>query len=446
MRYWLLSLLKRVGLMKAQGHITITRARKGDTGAVGISYRVSYWQSGKEYRNDLLNTTASERFIDICVNMPISMIGDSNFKAYQCVVTHTSSSSVPLGTSGYWTAVNNLKPLVSPLILANKIVADYIDVDTLYVKHLNGADGTFTGNLSAAGGTFKGTLTVYNASNAVVARIGDSALYSNVLYPFYIGGTTPNNAVTKIDSTGKITTTNIVANGGKIGNFSIDDGLWLTAKGNNYSMGFSAAAFDLECSNDAISPGYFNGSSYLEYNTVQNSLFYVCGYETAYYSSARRVVASIKAAVTNPNKYPLRFRTVGIEIEASGATPYSQVPQYGYTRYGNFSIVATAGKMLGWRPEIRALSAGGTLYAADCVVVVTGDGTIYFPSTPEDGQTYFIFMLDKYSVTLNFNGKNCFRTTEGTKTTQSHSSFVGLDIITYSAIRNEWEMISMDSN
>ena len=426
--------------MKAQGHITVTRARKGDTGAVGISYRVSYWQSGKEYRNDLQNTTASERFIDICVNMPISMIGDSNFKAYQCISTHTSDDTTnTLGRAGLWTAVNNLKPLISPLILANKIVADYIDVDTLYVKHLNGADGTFTGSLSAASGTFRGTLTVYNASNAVVARIGDSALYSNTLYPFYIGGNTPDNAVTKIDSTGKITTNNIVANGGKIGNFSIDNGLWLTSKGENYSMGFSAAVFDLECNNEAMSP--INHSSYLTYNTVQNSFFNVSGYEQAYYSSSRRVVASIKAAVTNPNKYPLRMRVVGAEIEASGASPYSLEPQNGYTRYGNFSIVAKAGKMLGWRPEIRAINSDATLYPADCFIVVSGSCTITFPTSPEDGQTYFILIMAKYNITLNFGSKQCWRNGSGYGTKQNHSSLSsGIDIITYSANRDEWIM------
>ncbi|MGM9737828.1 MAG: hypothetical protein ACI3ZT_05375 [Candidatus Cryptobacteroides sp.] len=135
----------------AQGRITVHRRPKdGEQGEVGISYRVSYWQSGKQYRNDLsLTGGQSQRFVDICVNKPLSLIGDSDFKAYQCIQTHTSTDSIPLGASGYWTTINNLQPLVTPLILAKKIVADYIDVDTLYVKHLDAADGVFNGSFSA---------------------------------------------------------------------------------------------------------------------------------------------------------------------------------------------------------------------------------------------------------------------------------------------------------
>lgn len=44
-------------------------------------------------------------------------------------------------------------------ITTGKISAERIDVDKLYVKHLSGADGTFTGELSAAGGTFTGSLS-----------------------------------------------------------------------------------------------------------------------------------------------------------------------------------------------------------------------------------------------------------------------------------------------
>lgn len=44
-------------------------------------------------------------------------------------------------------------------ITTGTVSANRIDVDNLWVKHLNGADGTFTGTLSAANGTFTGTLS-----------------------------------------------------------------------------------------------------------------------------------------------------------------------------------------------------------------------------------------------------------------------------------------------
>lgn len=188
-------------MAKAQGHITVRRRPKdGEQGEVGISYRVSFWQSGKKYHYDLnLTGGATERIIDICVNKPLSLIGDSGFKAYQCIRTHTSSDSIPLGDANYWTAVNNFQPLVSPLILASKIVADFIDVDTLYVKHLNAADGTF-----------KGTISVYNSSGTLIAKLGD------VTYPLWLGGTTAANAVTKVKADGELITSKIKATGGSV--------------------------------------------------------------------------------------------------------------------------------------------------------------------------------------------------------------------------------------
>lgn len=43
------------------------------------------------------------------------------------------------------------------------IKADYVDVDSLMVKHLDGADGTFSGELKAAKGTFSGTISANGA-------------------------------------------------------------------------------------------------------------------------------------------------------------------------------------------------------------------------------------------------------------------------------------------
>lgn len=415
----------------AQGHITVRRKPKdGNQGEVGISYRVSFWQSGKNYHNDLhLTGGATERIIDICVNMPLSLIGDSNFKAYQCVQTHISSNDIPLGASGYWTAVNSLQPLVSPLILANKIVADYIDVVNL------AANDAFISALTV------NKLTVKNG-NSIIAKIGDMENYTvngvSGKYPFWMGGATPEDAVTRIDSTGKLTTANIVAKGGKIGNFSIDSGLWLTASGNGYSMGFSAAAFDLQSNSIAITP---QDTSHITRSLTQSSHVCFAGYEDADSSSSERLLAYMHARVNNPNDYPIMYRNVALEVEASGSIKYSINLSSGYRRKGNFSIVSLGGKFLGWRPEIRAINSNATLYPADCVVVVSGNCTITFPTSPEDGQTYFIFIMAQYNITLDFGSKSCWRNGEGYGNKQYHSSLKsGIDIITYSANRDEWIM------
>lgn len=46
--------------------------------------------------------------------------------------------------------------------------ADYIDVENLKVKHLNGADGTFSGELKAATGTFTGGVVTNSDGNRIV--------------------------------------------------------------------------------------------------------------------------------------------------------------------------------------------------------------------------------------------------------------------------------------
>lgn len=111
-------------------------------GPVGLTYRTSSWASGVEYRNDA-GRSGEPRYIDICFNMPVSMIGETGFEAYKCTRTHISdSANIPLGASGYWEKVNNMQPIITALVLAAKIRADYIDVgsiaaDQAFIQTLN---------------------------------------------------------------------------------------------------------------------------------------------------------------------------------------------------------------------------------------------------------------------------------------------------------------------
>lgn len=107
-----------------------------------------------------------------------------------------------LNLSGYVT-INSLKAggtttIDGGRITTGKVAAERIDVDNLWVKHLNGANGTFSGSLSAATGTFSGSLeaasgtfTELTASNGAVkftdnninicgAEIGYVSYYSQV--------------------------------------------------------------------------------------------------------------------------------------------------------------------------------------------------------------------------------------------------------------------------
>lgn len=81
-------------------------------------------------------------------------------------------------------------------ISTGKINAARIDVDNLYVKHLSGADGTFSGTLSAANGTFNGTLSAgtVNASTITGGTINGSSISGTTISGGYISGSSISGA------------------------------------------------------------------------------------------------------------------------------------------------------------------------------------------------------------------------------------------------------------
>ena len=61
-----------------------------------------------------------------------------------------------------WKSIQEYPLLGTQLLLARKIDADLIDVDNLRVKHLDGADGTFTGDLKSGSVNIAGGKTLLN--------------------------------------------------------------------------------------------------------------------------------------------------------------------------------------------------------------------------------------------------------------------------------------------
>lgn len=169
----------------AQGHITVRRRPKdgldglngkdgkdgaqGPQGIAGCMYRYTVWESGREYRNDSALTSGT-RIIDVVTTMAVSVGQTSSIRVYMCKTTHTSAAATKpaSGTSWqtYWTQMNSLAPTVTPLLLTQKLAAEYIDVksiaadsgfiENLYVKHLKGADGDFSGTITATKGKIGG--------------------------------------------------------------------------------------------------------------------------------------------------------------------------------------------------------------------------------------------------------------------------------------------------
>ena len=110
----------------------------GVFGVDGLSYRYSKWAAGVEYRNDnnpYYRDSDGKGFIDVVLTETLSMYDPNDDttrpKAYICRKTHTSGDPVPLAVGEYWAQVNPMAPILSALVIADRIKANFIDVEDL---------------------------------------------------------------------------------------------------------------------------------------------------------------------------------------------------------------------------------------------------------------------------------------------------------------------------
>lgn len=115
----------------------------GVFGDSGLTYRYTTWQTEVEYRNDnnpFYRDSEGKGFIDVVFRNDLTVWNPSTDPgnppaAWICKQTHTASSDKPLPSDGqsnlYWTAMNSMAPILTALVLANKIKANAIDVGNL---------------------------------------------------------------------------------------------------------------------------------------------------------------------------------------------------------------------------------------------------------------------------------------------------------------------------
>lgn len=134
----------------------------GVKGDAGLSYRYSKWAAGVEYRNDnnpFYRDAQGRGIVDVVYRDDITIwdpATDPNNPpdVYLCLKTHTSGNTTVTAQNIYalpasgqsnaaWSAYNSMKPIVTALVLANKIKANAIDVGNL------SADESFITNLVA---------------------------------------------------------------------------------------------------------------------------------------------------------------------------------------------------------------------------------------------------------------------------------------------------------
>ena len=122
----------------------------GVKGDAGLSYRYSKWAAGVEYRNDnnpFYRDAQGRGIVDVVYRDDITIwdpATDPNNPpdVYLCLKTHTSGNTTVAAQNIYalpasgqsnaaWSAYNSMKPIVTALVLANKIKANAIDVGNL---------------------------------------------------------------------------------------------------------------------------------------------------------------------------------------------------------------------------------------------------------------------------------------------------------------------------
>ena len=173
--------------------------RPGLQGLQGCVVRTSEWAAGVEYRNDSQLDTPAVRYIDV-----VLVRNDSNatgWDAYQCLQTHTSSSTLTYANTQYWEKfAQNVSTIFTSLIIAKNAKIRFLQGNQLLIEK---EDGTVTAGLSGS------------TSGARVRM--------------WAGSPTPDNAPFRVDEYGNLTATKADISGtinaadGTIGGFNITD-------------------------------------------------------------------------------------------------------------------------------------------------------------------------------------------------------------------------------
>lgn len=210
---------------------------KGDQGVQGIQgciIRSSEWKTGVTYRNDE-SLTSGTRYIDIVAKKNTSPSSLYGWDMYMCKSTHTSSSSNGPGNTTYWTAVNEMAPIFTSLIIAKNASIDFVQGNELIIKDSN--------------------------NNVVVGLTGGSSKEAGTTpVRIWAGGNVPGNAPFRVDQNGNLVATKanitgtITATGGVIGPFSIASGMLsskiLYENETNKYVGFNLSAGQIEFYNE----------------------------------------------------------------------------------------------------------------------------------------------------------------------------------------------------
>ena len=145
--------------MKTVGYGVVRRLKKGAQGLQGCIVRITQWAHGVYYRNDTELTT-TPRYLDVVMIPNSSGIftapNGEKYNLYEAKAAHngvvSSTSNMPSNTT-YWTAINEMLPIYTPLLLAENAVFRFGQSQQLLIQK---ADGTVTAGCVGLGSGVEG--------------------------------------------------------------------------------------------------------------------------------------------------------------------------------------------------------------------------------------------------------------------------------------------------
>lgn len=321
----------------------------GKDGLQGCITRLTEWASGVEYRNDLDLVSNGPRYIDV-----VTIYANNKQLKFQCGQTHTSSASnkpAAGSASAYWQQLNDMVPIYTPLLFAENAVINFLQ-GMEFVVHNSKTD-----------------ISV----NTIIAGLVGGDI------PLFVGNSTPSNAPFRVAKDGAFVaakadiTGTINASSGTIGNFTIDEG----ALKSTDSFG------DMLLSSNLIR---FTGSKTNLYLGVDTWPASAGG---ALYGPIRAEVSRRAAGGTAGN--------YGVYINVTGAALSD-----GISQSGNHALYIPEGFITGFRLRNVRTSSNRTLTDMDSVVfsMATREITLTLPSSPKQGQIYFIRKVGSGNVKL----------------------------------------------
>lgn len=325
----------------------------GKDGLQGCIIRLTEWASGVEYRNDLDLVSNGPRYIDI-----VTIYANNKQLKFQCSQTHTSSNSnkpTAGSASAYWQQLNDMVPIYTPLLFAENAVINFLQ-GMEFVVHNSKTD-----------------ISV----NTIIAGLVGGDI------PLFVGSNTPSKAPFRVAKDGSFVATKaditgtINASSGTIGNFTIDEGALKSIDGFG----------DMLLSSNLIKFTGRKTNLYLGVDTWPAST------GGALYGPIRAEVSRSAAGGTAGN--------YGVYINVTGAA-LSDGTTTAARQSGNHALYIPEGFITGFRLRNVRTSSNRTLTDMDSVVfsTATREITLTLPSSPKQGQIYFIRKVGSGNVKL----------------------------------------------